>query len=303
MNRIRAVLEMRACIRGAIRAFFDERGYLEVETPVRISPPALERYIDAEFSGDAWLRTSPEFHMKRLLAEGISRLYQIGPCFRRGERGDFHRTEFTMLEWYRVGADYRELLRETRELLGGVIRAATGSGGFDSAWGRVVVEGEWLEWSVAEVFSRWAGWDPVAEWDEERFERDLLFRVEPRLPRERPCVLIGYPAAAAGLARRSKEDPRLAERWELYLGGIELVNACSELTDVEEQRQRFAEWAEGRRREGRPVYSLDEGYLRALEKGLPACAGAAMGVDRLVMLLCGARTLAEVIPFPAEGEV
>jgi lysyl-tRNA synthetase class 2 len=302
MSLLWPALERRARVRAALHAFFRERGYLEVETPVRVATPALERYIDAEPAGRFWLRTSPEFHMKRLLAEGAPSLYQIGPCFRREERGRLHRTEFTLVEWYRVGADHLALLDETRDLVRAVVHAMTGEGRFAAAAGGVEVDGEWVVWSVSEAFQRWAGWDPVTAWDEERFERDLLFRVEPALPRDRPCVLIGYPSEAAGLAALSVADPRLADRWELYLGGVELINACRELTDAAEQRRRFARWADGRRREGRDVYPLDRRYLRALERGLPPCAGAAMGLDRLVMLLSGAESLDQIMLFPDPEE-
>ncbi len=291
------MLALRARVRRAIREFFDARGFLEVETPVRIPAPALERHIDAVPSGAAWLRTSPELHMKRLLAAGCERIYQMGPCFRAGERGDRHHPEFTLLEWYRAGAGYLDLLADTRELLAAVAVAAIGRAAIATRAGRLALAAAWEAITVSAAFRRWAGWDPVAAFDEQRFEADLVAKVEPRLPTDRPAVLMDYPAAAAALARRKPDDPRVAERWELYLGGLELANAFSELTDAVEQRARFEACAAARRAAGLPVYPLDEAFLAALAAEMPPSAGIALGIDRLVMLLAGAATFDEVLPF------
>ncbi len=266
---------------SGIRHFFAQRNFLEVETPVRLPCPALETHIDAEPSGDWFLRTSPELHMKRLLAAGFERIFQIGPCFRRGERGERHHPEFTMLEWYRTGTDYLGILDDTKALL-----AAAG-----------LPERRWEVIPVSEAFLRWAGWDPSQAYDAARFELDLVDKVEPALPRDRAVVLIDYPAEAAALSRRKPDAPHLAERWELYLDGIEIANAYSELTDPEEQRRRFAEAARARAAMGKPVYAVDEAFLAALEAGLPPCGGIALGIDRLVMALAGATSLDVVIPF------
>ena len=292
----RAALELRARMVRAIRAFFDLRDYVEVETPIRLRTPALELHIDAEPSGDRFLRTSPELHMKRLLAEGFDRIYQIGPCFRRGERGPLHRPEYTMLEWYRAATDYRGILEETRDLVLAVTRAATGGSSVVRNGRKLDVAGPWSVTTVSDAFRRWAGWDPAARFDADRFDMDLVEKVEPSLPRDVPVVLIDYPAAAAALSRLKADDPRVAERWELYLDGVEIANAYSELTDPALQRARFDECAQRRRALGKPVYPLDEEFLDALGR-MPPAGGIALGVDRLAMVLAGAPTIGDVTAF------
>jgi len=210
---------------------FDARSFLEVETPIRIAAPALELHIDAMPSGDAWLRTSPELHMKRLLAAGCERVYQLGPCFRQGERGQKHHPEFTLLEWYRTSADYRDILAETKALIAAVAEAALGRTWLDYRRTHIELMPVWEVLTVAEAFKTFAGWNPVEHFDADRFDLDMINKVEPNLPTACPMVLMDYPTAVAALARRKPEDPRVAERWELYIGGIEIANAFSELTD------------------------------------------------------------------------
>jgi lysyl-tRNA synthetase class 2 len=292
-----ANLKVRSDVLGAIREFFKAEGFLEVETPVRLPAPALEAHIDAPPSGRAWLRTSPELHMKRLLAAGCPRIFQLGPCFRAGECGRRHNPEFTLLEWYRSGASYIDILRDTEALVAGVFRAIKGGDAFIYQEQPVSLSRPWHVRTVREAFLTWAGWDPVEAWDADRFDVDLVTKVEPALPRDRPCVLADYPAPAAALARLKAGDPRVAERWEVYVGGLELANAFSELCDAGQQRARFLEAAEQRRAAGREVYPLDEPFLEALSRGLPPCGGIALGVDRLVMLACDAADIAEVRPF------
>jgi lysyl-tRNA synthetase class 2 len=235
--------------------------------------------------------------MKRLLAAGYARLFQLGPCFRRGERGALHNPEYTMLEWYRAGADGRAILADTTELVQAACRAVHGEPAFVCRGRRVELAPPWEVLRVRDAFRRWAGWDPVARYDAERFEHDLVHKVEPAFPADRPVVLMGYPAEAAAMSRLDPAEPGTAERWELYLGGVELVNAFTELTDAAEQRRRLEQWAAERRAAGREVYPLDEAFLAALEAGLPPAGGAALGVDRLVMLLAGETSLDRVLPF------
>lgn len=289
-------LLLRSRVLHAVRGFFHERGFVEVETPVRLRAPALELHLDAEPSGEYWLRTSPELHMKRLLARGFDKLFQLGPCFRRGERGDRHHPEYTMLEWYRAHADYTNILADTKALIAHVARAATGGTSLRYLGRPIELLPRWERRTVSEAFLEFAGWDPVAQYDEERFHLDLVDKVEPRLPRDVPCVLTDYPAAAAALARRKPEQPSVAERWELYIGGLELANAYSELTDPVEQRARFEACAAARRSAGKDVYPLDEEFLAALAD-MPPSGGIALGVDRLVMLLADAASLDDVIAF------
>jgi len=293
---IHRVLQIRSQTLQAIRRFFTDRGFLEVETPVRIPAPAQELHIDAEISGGWFLRTSPELHMKRLLADGMEKVFQIGPCFRSGERGRLHSPEFSMLEWYRRGADYLDMLVDTKALMNFVLESVLRTTEIRFRGQRISVMPVWECLSVADVFVLYAGWNPVGAYDGDRFDLDLVEKVEPRLPADRPVVLKDYPAEAAALARCRPGPPRVAERWELYIGGMELANAFSELTDPREQRARFVECGERRRRAGKAEYPLDEAFLSAMERGLPISGGVALGVDRLIMLLTDAESIGQVRP-------
>ena len=292
----RHALEIRAKTQAAIREFFTRHGFLEVETPVRLKAPALELHIDAEPAGDHFLRTSPELHMKRLLAAGYDKIFQMGPCFRRGERGDRHHPEYTMLEWYRANADYTDIFADTKALIAQVARSVLGTTDIQYQRQRIELLPRWERITVADAFIQFAGWDPSAKYDAERFDLDLVEKVERRLAKDVPVILTDYPAPAAALARKKQSDPRVAERWELYIGGLELANAYSELIDAAEQRARFEACADARRGLGKEVYPLDEEFLAALG-AMPPSGGIALGVDRLVMLLADARTLDEVIAF------
>jgi len=290
------VLELRSRVLQAIRGWFTAHGFVEVETPVRLVTPALELHLDAEPAGDHFLRTSPELHMKRLLAAGAERIFQLGPCFRRGERGRLHNPEFTLLEWYRADATYADILLDTKTLLLAVARDVKGTADLTYQGRPLLLAPVWERLTVAQAFIQFAGWDPVREYDAARFDADLVEKVEPRLPRDVPVVLSDYPAAAAALARRKPGHPEVAERWELYLAGIEIANAYSELTDPVEQRARFAEHARQRAARGKPVYPLDEDFLADLEY-MPPSGGIALGVDRLVMILADRPSLADLLPF------
>jgi lysyl-tRNA synthetase class 2 len=295
-----AALETRSNVLQAIRRYFLSRDFIEVDTPVRLPAPALETFIDAIPSGDWYLRTSPELHMKRLLVAGMSRIFQMGACFRDGERGHHHNPEFTMLEWYRANSDYEAILEDTQALICAVAQDVLGSSILK--WGDEEIDVclPWVRLPVSEAFSQYAGWDPVLAFDADRFDLDLINKVEPALPRDRGVVLIDYPIEVAALAKPKTTDPRVAERWELYLGGLELANAFSELTDAAEQRRRFEECAAERAAAGREVYPLDRPFLAALEAGMPPSGGIALGVDRLVMLIANIASIQGVIPF-AEG--
>lgn len=301
LQALAPVLAARAKIVRAIREFFNVRGFLEVETPLRIAAPPPEVHIDAEPSGQAYLRTSPELHMKRLLAAGYSRIYQLGPCFRRGEFGARHHPEYSMLEWYRTDADYRDILLDAKALLQEVARQTLGKTSFPYQ-GRPVSLDIWECLTVSQAFIQSAGWDPAAEFDADRFDLDLVDRVEPSLPFDKPTILLDYPASAAALSRRKKDDPRVAERWELYIAGMELANAYTELTDAAEQIRRFDEWNRQREVLGKEKYPRDEAFLDALGEGMPPAGGIALGVDRLIMLLTDSASLDEVLPFRAQTD-
>ena len=281
-------LKVRARVLRTIRAFFDARGFVEVETPVRIAAPAPEPHIDCPASGNWFLRASPELQMKKLLAVGLPRIYQIGPCFREGERGRRHAPEFTMLEWYRADADYNDIAADMEALVGEVLRS-TGTTGVSP----VAALAPFSRITVREAYLRWAGWDPVADWNQDRFDFDMATKIEPNLPKE-PLFLTDYPAPAASLSKLKADDPRVAERWELYVDGMELANAFTELTDAAEQRRRFEAARAERRALGEAEYPLDEEFLSALAQ-MPPAGGVALGVDRLVMLACGVSSIDEVL--------
>jgi lysyl-tRNA synthetase class 2 len=285
-------LKKRSKLLRLVREFFYEQDFAEVETPIRIPAPALETHIDAPASGSAWLRTSPELFIKRLLVAGCESVFEMGACFREGECGRRHNPEFTMLEWYRLQADYLDILRDTEQL---VQRVLPNPFIYQGVW--IDLSMPWSQLTVREAFLKWAGWDPVLNWDANRFDEDMVAKVEPALPKDRPCVLIDYPAQAAALARLKPTDPLVAERWEVYIGGLELANAYTELCDPVAQRKRFQCAAEERKKLGKAVYPVDELFLNALEEGLPPCGGIALGVDRLVMLACDADDIAKVRPF------
>ena len=273
---------LRDALMRRIRAFFHARGYVEVETPIRIETPCMELHIDAEPSGDHYLRTSPEIFHKQLLAAGHPRLFEVGKCFRRGERGALHHPEYTMLEWYQTQAGYMDVLDETQALVLDV---------WDGA------PKEWSRLAVSDAFLEFAGWDPVGNYDEDRFDLDLVGKVEPAIKRMGGAVvLLDYPVEAAALSRRKPGNPLVAERWELYIHGIELANAYSELTDPVEQRARFEACAQQRRAMGKEVYPVSEDFLQALGK-MPPSGGVALGVDRLLMLIAGRSSLDSVLPF------
>jgi lysyl-tRNA synthetase class 2 len=254
--------------------------------------------------------------MKRLLCGGYERIFQLGKCFRAGEMGKLHNPEFTLLEWYRTNSDYMDILNETKDLLIYVATKCIGKTTINNTlsnpkskiqnpkWvggrmrgGALDLSVEWQIFSVGELFEKHAGWNPLDNFDERRFDDDLVNIVEPHLPKDRPVVLMDYPAQAAAFARLKPDNQRLAERWELYLGGVEIANACNELTDLAEHKRRFEEWTRKRREMGKHVYALDDEFLAALEKGLPPSAGVALGIDRLLMFLAGADSLDEVLPF------
>jgi lysyl-tRNA synthetase class 2 len=298
-TRRRANLRLRARILRAIREFFDGRGYLEVTTPCRVPAPAPELHIDPIAAEGWFLHTSPELWMKRLLAEGFDRIYQMGPVFRGRERGDRHLPEFTLLEWYAAGADYRDLMNECEALVGQVAVAA--EIGDRLRWGgaEVSLAPPWDRLTVREAFHRFADVSADAALETDRFDEILAVEIEPRLGRERPVFLYDYPAPCAALARRKADDPDTAERFELYIAGLELCNAFSELTDPWEQRARFSADRAARKRAGRPVGPMPERFLDALAH-MPDAAGNALGVDRLIMLMAGAERIDDVVAFPPE---
>jgi len=295
LARKRQNLEQRARITQVIRAFFIDSGYLEVETPLLVPGNAPEVHIDAVAAGRGFLQTSPELCMKRLLAAGYPKIFQISHCWRQAERGSRHLPEFTMLEWYRAEVDYRTLMSECERLL----QVLCPSGWLRWQGQTLDLVGPWPRLPVAEAFARFASLSLEEALQQGRFDELLTDEVEPKLGLRQPVFLTEYPASLAALARLSPENPAVAERFELYIAGLELANAFSELSDPVEQAERFAADESTRRKLGKPAYPAPEKFLAELAT-MPAAAGIAFGLDRLVMLLCAAEKIDEVVAFTPE---
>ncbi|MEZ4484082.1 MAG: EF-P lysine aminoacylase EpmA [Syntrophotaleaceae bacterium] len=291
----RSRLEQRARIVQTIRAFFVARDYLEVETPHRLPGNAPEVHINAVASDGWFLQTSPELCMKRLLSAGYRQLFQICRCWRDAERGSRHLPEFAMLEWYAVDCDYRRLMDECEMLL----RTLLPQERFSYQHETIDLSLPFERLTVAQAFERHASLSLSDALKKDCFDELLALQVEPKLGRGRPTFLIEYPAELAALARCHPERPSVAERFELYIAGIELANAFSELTDPTEQRQRFIADEAARRAAGKPPYPVPEKFLTELAT-MPEAAGIALGLDRLVMLLTDAETIDEVVAFTPE---
>lgn len=308
------MLRARAALLAQVRAFFAGRGVLEVQTPVALRHAVTDVQIQAlrvtDEADPRWLQTSPEYPMKRLLAAGSGDIYQVCPVFRAGERGRLHNPEFTMVEWYRLGFDLAQLMQETAALAAALLEAG----------GQTAPPCELVSYSAA--FGSALGCDPLtatpaqlaglaaqhglARSSIEGSTRDDLLDflvasvVGPQLGRGQLTCLHHFPASQAALAQLDRDDPRTALRFELYAEGIELANGYVELASAAEQRLRFEADQAERRRRGLQAPDLDTRLLAALEAGLPACAGVAMGFDRVAMLALGASRLDEVLAFSWE---
>jgi lysyl-tRNA synthetase class 2 len=283
----------------AMRRFFIDSGYLELETPILIPAPAPECHIDAIRVGDLYLHTSPELCMKRLLAAGFPRIFQITKCFRSGERGRLHLPEFTMLEWYRCETDYLGLMEECEAMLVSVFEALEVEGEIRYGKHRVNVQPPWKRMTVSEAFERYSPVPLDEALASDRFDELTVRVIEPEMGASRPAFLMDYPAALAALARLKPSDPRFAERFELYIAGVELANGFSELSDEAEQRLRFDQENRKRVGRGKQAYPSPDRFLAALGH-MPEASGIAVGIDRLVMLLTGRTRIDDVVCFAPE---
>lgn len=305
------LLAPRARALESTRAFFTSRGYLEVQTPIAVPSPGLDFHLDAfevvptgvrgaSSPAKRFLSTSPEYQMKRLLSAGHGRIFQLTRAFRAGEAGERHNPEFTILEFYRPNAGIEAVIRDTEQL---VARITGGAVTIDERARTIDLSPPFARMTLLDAFERFAGTSAdetlrLADRDEDAFFEKLAFEVEPRLAELDHAVFVtDYPASQASLARRKPADPRLAERFELYVAGVELCNGFGELTDAVEQRARFERDQALRAARGKPVYPIDDRFLDALAVGMPDCAGNAIGFDRLVALACGSRAIADVIAF------
>jgi lysyl-tRNA synthetase class 2 len=292
-------LILRARIVHAIREFFIDNDYLEIETPLRMPAPAPELHIDAEPSGGWFLHTSPELCMKRMLAAGFPRIYQIAKCFRRNERGSRHLPEMTLLEWYTAETDYQAMMDQCQELILYLVDHLRLDRPLTYQGHAIDLIPPWPRLTVGEVFDRFGSLSMAAALDAGRFDEIMGLEIEPRLGLTRPVFLYDYPAACGALARLKPGRTEVAERFELYIGGLELCNGFSELTDPEEQRHRFEEESDRRRQSGKATYPVPEAFLQALAD-MPPASGNALGLDRLVMLLTDQPCIDAVVAFIPE---
>ena len=310
-----ANLLKRAKIVNEIRHFFADRGVLEVETPTMSQATVTDvhlRAFETQFTGPGaaqgitlYLMTSPEYHMKRLLAAGSGPIYQMGRSYRNEEAGRYHNPEFTMLEWYRPHYDMYRLINEVDDLLQQTLECESAESlSYQQAFLRYLdIDPLTAEKDKLREVAAKLDVSNIADTEEDRDTiLQLLFMVgvEPHIGLEKPTFIYHFPASQASLAESSSEDHRVAERFEVYYKGVELANGFRELTDAAEQRQRFERDNRKRASMGLPEQPIDENLLAALEHGFPECAGVALGIDRLIMLALGAERISDVIAFPVD---
>lgn len=294
-------LHLRAAYFRSIRRFFYKQDFLEVDTPVRNPVLIPEATIEPIEADGFFLQTSPEQCMKRILALGEERIFQICPCFRRHERGRYHLEEFMMLEWYRRDADYHALMADCKDLILSVVQGLIVKGDFTlpKILAPSYFSGQWQMISVAEAFAKYSDVALDKAVCNDLFDEIIVEKIEPQLGKNSPTFLYDYPVEMASLARVKKSDPRYAERFELYIHGVELANGFSELTDPVEQRERFEKECKDIVEYGKWKASIPEAFLHDLER-LDCAAGIAMGLDRLLMILEGEESLAKVVSFIPE---
>lgn len=332
-------LYKRQQIIDAIRQFFKSQDFLEVDTPLMVKSPGMEPYLEVfetrlldstHLQQRAFLLTSPEYALKKLLVAGIPRLFQICKSFRNGEGlSSKHNPEFTMMEWYRTNADYTAIMKDCEDLFVHIAQQISTQQHnthpllFTYQGKTYDLTPPWPKISVAEAFKQYCGIeidtlldevqlieagrkrgfsiDEATSW-EQVYNQFFLNDIEPHLGQEKPTIVYDYPASQASLSKKKESDPRFAERFEFYVAGIEMGNAFSELTDAEEQLRRFELEREERRHLGKTLYDIDMDYIAALRAGLPPTGGIAVGIDRIIMFFADAPSIQDVIVFPA-GEL
>lgn len=331
----RELLVLRSHMLQAIREYFVEQRVMEADVPQLVARPDLEptielfatELIQPKETYQGFLIPSPEFHLKQLLAAGSGDIYWLGHCFRNQEPiSNRHNPEFSMLEWYRLGMDYFDLMNDCQNLIKFVVHRFHQQQFLESSdylhyhHLKINLAGDWERLSVAEAFTKFADIESEVLFDEQQlldaaknkgytidqtttydevFYQILLQEIEPHLGKNKPTFLYDYPTSQAALAKIKASDDRVAERFELYIGGMELTNAFSELTNWQEQERRLNEQQQYRRDHHQSTWPVDDQFIAALKQGLPACAGISLGVDRLLMLLSNRESIMEVLQFPA----
>ena len=289
MSKYEQNLIIRSKIIRAIRDFFHENNFSEIETPVMIKAPAPEEYIEAVTAHKTqFLRTSPELQMKKLLCNSstyFEKIFQIGSCFRADENGRRHLEEFTMLEWYQVGADYNALMIFIKKLLVFIGKKVFNKTIISYQGREIDLLSNWQKISVKDAFLKFTQSDVNSALENNHFDLLMVDKIEPQLGFDSPAILYDYPACCASLSRLKRVDQSVAERFEMYIAGLELANAYSELTDYNEQFVRFKDALKFRAEQGMNEYPQAEEFLNALKlQEMPECAGCALGIDRLVMI-------------------
>lgn len=293
-------LESRSKIIRSVRRFFYDRDYIEVETPIRIPCPIPEAYIDP-YESEGWsLQASPEICMKQLLSRGHERLFQIARVFRKDERGDKHLPEFSLLEWYTKDATYLDLMDQTTVLFL-ELSADMGLGQSLHYQNHTIsLKPPWNTITVAEAFEHYSSTTVEKALENGSYDEVMGLEIEPKLGFDKPVFLYDYPESKASLARLKLENPKVAERVELYIAGLELANGFTELNDCEEQSRRFKSEHVLRSQLGKKNYPLPEPFLQSLAQ-MPPCAGIAAGLDRIVMLFCNTKSIDDVVAFVPEN--
>jgi lysyl-tRNA synthetase class 2 len=294
VTTLTSLLRQRAAVVAGIRRFFEERGFVEVQTPIRQSVVIPEAHVRLLEADGKYLQSSPECSMKLLLSRGCEKIFQICPCFRGGERGRLHLEEFTMLEWYRKDTDYQIVMRDCRELVEYIVGALQADDGWAEVGG-IPDKWRWLYTTVENAFDRLSPLTLNEVLGRDCFEEILVEYVEPHLGTAGGEFLYEYPIQDGSLARARSDDPGVAERFELYIRGIEIANGCSELTDPVEQRARFSRQCARILAEQNIDISMPEQFLMEMA-AIGSAAGVALGVDRLLMVLTGAESIQQVVP-------
>ena len=295
MNKL-DILKKRALIYKALRNFFDEHDFIEVTTPTALNEAAPEEFIESVFcSNKKLLRCSPELAMKRLLCSGMEKIYQIGPCFRADEFGSRHREEFTMLEYYQTGIDYMEMLELTAQMVQAAGRVINPDLQFCYKGKNFSLAKTPEIITVADAFLKYTSKTSFQADIDGDFDELMVCNIEPNLGRGRMTFLIDYPSNRASLSRLKAANPQVAERFELYIEGMELANAFGELTDAKIQQERFDAARKFRAANNMKEYPPTPKFFQALSDGMPESSGSALGVDRLIMVLTDTPDIADVI--------
>lgn len=305
-EKLRTNLKKRAELIRAARNFFSDHGYLEIDTPLRSPAIIPEAHIDPVSSEECFLQASPELYMKRFLAAGCDKLFQICKCFRKNERGRLHTPEFTMLEWYTAGDTYLELMEQVTQLVRHIAVQLNQKNLLPSS-DRVVyqkktidLKGDWQALSVKKAFQLFSKTTVEEALREGSFDEIISFDIEPELGNRTPAFLYDYPAGQASLARLKPDEPEYAQRFEFYIAGLEIANGFTELTDPDEQRDRFNAENRIRLKNGLQPLPMPERFLADLSC-MPESAGIALGIDRLAMIFTDALSIDEVTAFPPES--